>query len=141
MAQLVKCLTLDFSLGHDFRVMRSSSAWVPPWVWSLFGILSLLLPLPFSALSLSLLSKNKKDIYTYIYIINNIYYMLYIKQYICWASTQYMADIIISSTSCRFIFIIINFALETSKLGVIKLWPTRGRAMSSLNAIRSFLMS
>lgn len=27
MAQYVKHLTLDFHLGHDFMVMRSSSAW------------------------------------------------------------------------------------------------------------------
>lgn len=39
--------------------------------------------------------------------------------FIYWASTQYMEDII-SSSNCSFI-IIINFAFETSKLGVIRL--------------------
>lgn len=42
--------------------------------------------------------------------------------------------IIISSTNCTFIFTIINFAFETSKIGVIKLWSTSGRAISSIYA-------
>lgn len=45
---------------------------------------------------------------------SNTYY-----SFIYWASTQYMEGII-SSSNCNFI-IIINFAFETSKLGVIKL--------------------
>ena len=46
-AQSVKHLTLDFSLGRDLRIMRSSSTSDSGyWVWSLLKNLSLPLPLP-----------------------------------------------------------------------------------------------
>ena len=57
MAQLVKCLTLDFSLGHDLIVCGFQST-----VEFLFGILSLPLSLPLPHLhSLSLPLKTNKQ--------------------------------------------------------------------------------
>ena len=39
-AELIKHLTLDFSSGHDLRVMRSALGGALHWVWRLPGILS-----------------------------------------------------------------------------------------------------
>ena len=44
-AQAVKGLTLDFSSGHDLRVLRSSPVTALRWAWSLLKILALPLPL------------------------------------------------------------------------------------------------
>ena len=52
MAQSVKCLTLDFGLGHDLRVMRSSFIRAPHSVESVCPFLSV--PLPTHSQSLSL---------------------------------------------------------------------------------------
>ena len=41
----VKCPNIDFTPGHDLRVMRLSPAFGSLWVWSLLKILSLPLPL------------------------------------------------------------------------------------------------
>ena len=46
MAQLVGCLTLDFGLGHELRVMSLNLMLGSTLSISLLGILSLLLPLP-----------------------------------------------------------------------------------------------
>ena len=61
---VVKCLTLDFSLGHDLRVVRSwepcigsvSGLW---WVWSLLKILHLCLSALISPHTLSPASKKR----------------------------------------------------------------------------------
>ena len=45
-AQLAKCLTLDFGSGHDLKKVSLIPNGAPHWVWSLLNILSLALPLP-----------------------------------------------------------------------------------------------
>jgi len=58
--QLMKRPTLDFSSGHDLRVVRSSPASGSCWAWSLLKILS---PLTLLSLSLSLKKQANKEVY------------------------------------------------------------------------------
>ena len=59
MAQSVKCLTLDFSSGHDLTVIRSAPSLALCWARSLLKIPNLPLLLPFT-FSLSQKKKKKK---------------------------------------------------------------------------------
>ena len=60
-AQSGKCPTLDFGLGHDVRVTRSSPTWGSALAWSLLRILSLPLSLSLFTLSFFLQKEKKKE--------------------------------------------------------------------------------